>query len=88
LLYEVYGENIVREPKNYYRKGGKRIRPANFRYYYYVEPRFKLLNIECGYRIRMFFNQRYRNRVYRGISLTPENMVQIRPIPDHIITFF
>jgi hypothetical protein len=88
LLYEVYGEDIVKEPKSYHTKEGKRLRPANFRYYYCVEPRFKLLNIECSYRIRIFFNQKYRNNFYKDVSLTPENMTQIRLIPNHIITFF
>jgi|FaiFalDrversion2_1042247.scaffolds.fasta_scaffold10704_1 hypothetical protein len=88
LLYEIYGEDIVKEPKSYHTKEGRRLRPANFRYYYCVEPHFKLLNIECGYRIRIFFNQKYRNKLYKDILLTPETTTQINPIPNHIITFF
>jgi hypothetical protein len=87
LLYGVYGEGIVKEPKSYHTRESKRLRPANFRYYC-VEPRLKLLNIECGYRIRMFFNQRHKNVSYGGVLLTPENMTQIESIPVHIITFF
>jgi len=88
LLYKIYGEDIVKEPKSYHIKESKRLRPANFRYYYCREPRFKLLTVECSYRIRIFFNQKYKNKSYRNVLLTPENMTQIKTLPKHIITFF
>jgi hypothetical protein len=85
LLYGVYGENIVKEPKSYHTEKKVRVRPANFRYYYSITPQFKLIG---NYRIRIFFNNNYKGRWYENVYLTPENMTQISPIPTNIINFF
>jgi hypothetical protein len=88
LLYDVYGERIVGYPKSYHYKKKRRFSPANFRYYYHKEPRFKLLKEECAYKIRMFFNKNYDHLSYRGIVLTPTEITKIRKMPSHIISLF
>ena len=88
LLYNVYGEEIVGHPKSYHTKKGKRLRPANFRYYFHREPRFKLLKQECAYRIRLLFNKNYNHVSYRGIVLTPTTITGMRRIPPEILSLF
>ncbi len=68
LLYRLYGDEIVKYPKSYVTKGGKRIRPVNYRYYYSKEPCYKLLSSKpCSYRIRLYFNKKYNGYYRHGL---------------------
>jgi len=85
LLYEVYHEEIVGQPKSYYSDNTMK----GFRYLYWKEPRFKLLkNVECPYRIRLFFNKEYENVNYRGIVLSPSSITNIRRLPQCCLYLF
>lgn len=96
LLYNIYGDDIVKYPKSYHTEKGVRVRPANFRYYYYLSPRFKILKKyhvipdKYNYRIRIFFNSYYMKKVrkYKDIWLNPRYMTKMSSLPDSIITYF
>lgn len=96
LLYSVYGDDIAKYPKSYHIEKGERIRPANFRYYYSEEPRFKVLRKfreikdKYNYRIRVFFNRYYEEKVrrYKDMYLKPSIMTRIPHLSADIVTYF
>jgi len=82
LLYDVYGDKIVKHPKSYVTDEGKRIRPANYRYFYSEEPCYKLLQSSkpCSYRVRLYFNKSYSNYYREGLDepITPQDILSLK----------
>jgi len=81
MLYDIYGDEIVRYPKSYITREGRRIRPANYRYYYSEEPCYKLLQSKpCNYRIRLYFNEKYNGYYREGLYLriTPHIIASLK----------
>lgn len=81
LLYDVYGDKIVKYPKSYVTREGRRIRPANYRYYYNEEPCYKLLSSKpCNYRVRLYFNKKYNGYYRSGLysRITPYIIISLK----------